>query len=560
MSLQRQAGGDRLFGLVRGSARAPYTSMVFLTTSAAGTVSSFRGSCTCPIRVNCKHTVALALIALWTPEGSDEAGLGGADIGSSAPGWEELLTAVVGSDSSATRDYDDWYDGPGRGVSYDEPVVALQFELITPPARWRPEHLTGPRLVMRPVTRGKRGGWVRQGVSWSSVSPAGLGQRRADREHLRLLGELATMDASGYGGYGGYDGRAQTLHLDTVPTRRVWDLLAEAGSIGLPFVLAGDGAGEVTLSTEPATMSVDVTRDEEGELVVAPVVVAGEERPLDGGHLLIGAPAHGIAWWRGNGDPETSAEADGLWLARLSAPVDDGIRRLIGGGGLRIPPADEDRFVATYLSALRERVAVTSSDGAVTVPEPEPPRLQLRVTPDEGHRVSVRWHWSYALGDVVRREPLWSPGRRTAGRDADLEAATLAAVGQLVERHRSLYEYWQGGLRLAEDATLDHLAAARFVAELLPRLIELDGVDVDITDPLPDYREVDEEPVIEIDGGQSSDGRDWFDLAVTVTVDGEDVPFEPLFVALSTGQSPSSCWRAAPTSASTGLGYGSSPS
>jgi SNF2 family DNA or RNA helicase len=57
-----------------------------------------------------------------------------------------------------------------------------------------------------------------------------------------------------------------------------------------------------------------------------------------------------------------------------------------------------------------------------------------------------------------------------------------------------------------------------------------------VTEPLPDYREVHEDPVIAIDGGQSADGRDWFDLAVTVTIDGEDVPFESLFVALSTGQ------------------------
>ncbi len=39
-------------------------------------------------------------------------------------------------------------------------------------------------------------------------------------------------------------------------------------------------------------------------------------------------------------------------------------------------------------------------------------------------------------------------------------------------------------------------------------------------------------PVVSL-GGSPSDDRDWFDLSVTVTVEGEDVPFAELFVALA---------------------------
>jgi superfamily II DNA or RNA helicase len=529
ISLQRQADGGRLFGLVQGSGRAPYTAIVFLSHAADGSLYGFRGSCTCPVITNCKHAVALALVGLAPPVVSE------APTSPPKPAWEELLAAVVAGESESFHEASEWYEGLGRALPGDEPIVALQLELITPPARFRPEHRTGPRLVMRPVTRGKGGGWVRQGVTWSSVSPT-LGGPRADPQHLRLLSELATMDASGYGGYGGYDGRAQTLHLDTVPTRRVWDLFAEAGTLGLPLVLAGKGNGAVNLSADAATLSVDVSRDGD-ELVVTPVVTAGDERPLDGGFLLIGTPAHGIAWWRGHGDAETSVAADGLWLARLSAPVDDGIRRLVEGGGLRIPAEDEDRFVASYLSALRERVDVSSRDSSVTVPEPEPPQLRLRLSPTEEHRITVEWSWDYVLGEVTRNEPLWSLRRRALGRDADVEAATLASVVPLIAGHPALHEWWPGGRRIASRTTLDQLSAARFVAETLPSLTELAGVVVDITAPLPDYREVDAEPVIAIDGGESPEGRDWFDLAVTVTIDGEDVPFEALFVALAREQS-----------------------
>jgi superfamily II DNA or RNA helicase len=527
VSIQRQADGGRLFGLVQGSGRAPYTAIVFLSYAADGSLYGFRGSCTCPVTMNCKHAVALALASFAAPEPGDAA----ADATPALPEWERLLTAVVRNEGEAFHDQDRFYEGLGRARLDDEPIVALQFELITPPARYRPEHLTGPRLVMRPVTRGKGGGWVRQGVTWSSVSP-GPGRERADPQHLRLLSELATMDASGYGGYGGYDGRAQTLHLDTVPTRRVWDLFAEARSLGLPLVLAGKDSAAVRLSPEPATLSVDVSRHDE-ELVVTPVVVAGDERPLDGGSLLIGTPAHGIAWWRGHGDPETSAATHGLWLAPLSAPVDDGIRRLVESGGLRVPADDQERFVATYLPGLRERIAVGSSDASVSIPEPEPPVLRLTLSPTEEHRITVEWAWDYAVGETVRVEPLWRPRRQVVGRDAEVESRTLATVEPLVADHPALHEWWPGGRRLASHSTLDQLAAARFVAETLPSLSELAGLVVDVTAPLPDYHEVDAEPVIAIDGGQAPDGRDWFDLAVTVTIDGEDVPFEALFVALS---------------------------
>ena len=51
-----------------------------------------------------------------------------------------------------------------------------------------------------------------------------------------------------------------------------------------------------------------------------------------------------------------------------------------------------------------------------------------------------------------------------------------------------------------------------------------------------DYREAQSEPVVAMAATSRRDNRDWFDLAVTVTVDGEDVPFDLLFVALASGQ------------------------
>ena len=53
---------------------------------------------------------------------------------------------------------------------------------------------------------------------------------------------------------------------------------------------------------------------------------------------------------------------------------------------------------------------------------------------------------------------------------------------------------------------------------------------------VPDYREAVAAPVVSL-GGSGSAENDWFDLTITVTVGGEEVPFSELFIALAEGQS-----------------------
>jgi hypothetical protein len=77
------------------------------------------------------------------------------------------------------------------------------------------------------------------------------------------------------------------------------------------------------------------------------------------------------------------------------------------------------------------------------------------------------------------------------------------------------------------------------MAEVLPRLQEHEQVEVMLTldGRARDYRETDEAPVIRFEAepraGAGFGAQDWFDLAVTVSIDGHQVPFEPLFTALA---------------------------
>ena len=87
----------------------------------------------------------------------------------------------------------------------------------------------------------------------------------------------------------------------------------------------------------------------------------------------------------------------------------------------------------------------------------------------------------------------------------------------------------------AAHALLDGMDAALFVERTLPALEEA-GVEVTVVGELPGYRESVAEPAVAVSATERADTADWFDLHVEVSVEGEQVPFDQLFVALSQGE------------------------
>ncbi len=76
-----------------------------------------------------------------------------------------------------------------------------------------------------------------------------------------------------------------------------------------------------------------------------------------------------------------------------------------------------------------------------------------------------------------------------------------------------------------------------FTTQSLPLLSGQRGLSVEVTGAPADYREASDSLRIGVSADERDGDRDWFDLGITITVEGREVPFADVFVALASGQS-----------------------
>ncbi|CCG04398.1 DEAD/DEAH box helicase [Blastococcus saxobsidens] len=466
------------------------------------------GECSCPVGEDCKHAAAVLIAARNALSGVR------AEV-PPAPVWEQALADLVESAPA----------GPGRGTP-----LGLQFD-IEPAGPGSADAQESVRL--RPVVPGAKGRWIRTGVSWRNLQYDYYSQR--DPAQAAALRELyrthqAADDSPGYH-YGTRD--APVLLEEFGPA--LWPALQRVVDEGVPLLTTR--GRRVRVAGEPGALVVDVCQDGDGDLRVQAVVeLGGGVRVPVGSVRLLGSPPHGAALFAGtDGLPPDVLADDGLVLVPL-ARVPRRVAKLVTTGPLRVSAADRARFLTGFYPALRRALPVRSSDGSVELPEVAPPQLRLDVTHSGGHRARLDWSVLYRTGDDVRRFPLARDAAAAAdpGRDTAEEQRLLRALPAPPER---LLRVWHVGPepRPIPTAEVSGLDTVVLVTELLPRLADV-GVLVEVTGEPPDYRRSEAAPVVQVSATDRED-TDWFDLGVTITVDGEDIPFALLFSALAAGES-----------------------
>ena len=496
------------------------------------------GHCSCAVGVNCAHVAALVIAATdETLQPERESGAPAARR-STLP-WEQSLDSLLGTPRPAGT-ADDADAGPGETGA----PLAIELSLVpnTPEratryaayyTRQEPDEGTSRlRLQARLVTRGRSGAWVAGNLTWSRLDYLLL-RDEYPVAHVRLLHELYALyrasatAKSSYYGYGyAYGGDQRYLELSGCESRQLWPVLEQAHAAGLPLVyprkqglVPPPGTAELRLD-----VTSDVT-DEGTALLIAPVIKTpgGDDAvPL----CFIGTEGHGVVLAdRAQARQSRQPEHARFRLARLAAPVPRQLQQLaLADERLVVPPAGQAAFLSRYYPRLRRMAPVISSDGSFTPPRISEPRLVLGVRYSGAHDVDLRWEWAYQVGDAELRAAVGS--RPAEFRDPAAEARVLAGVDlDLPERARF------------SAATLHGLDTMVFSTEVLPLLSGRDDVRVEVSGRVPDYREAGDSLRIGVSAAELDGEQDWFDLGITVTVEGREVPFAELFVALASGQS-----------------------
>jgi superfamily II DNA or RNA helicase len=483
-------------GEVRGTASEPYEVSLSVARTEGQHLDSLDASCSCPVGYNCKHAVALLL--------ANDSGRPRLTLVPDPPAPRPVIR-------SAPR-FAEW-ERPLRGLLAEPPdaradtvaaAIGLQFELVA--SRSAPGRHGGPPGVrLRPVTYSQAGNWVRTGISWAQLEYYGYGQRLSGRgaEMIGLLKELRALHSASSRSYW-YGGGDEQVWLESIASRRIWDLLGQAQEAGLPLLRTGKEGLPVRLWAQSAEVVLDVVRAGDGVRLEPQVKTRAGRVDMEAA-IPVGTPAHGLVWWE---EAVSAGRTPELHLAPLSQPLTPDIADLVRSRPLLVPPGDAERFERDVYPQLRRRIPLTSSDGSFPLPDVDHgDELVLKITFGDGPRLSLAWSIS-------------TPG-----------SAPAAAAREVVAGTPGLLVPTPWGDRLA-DTELSGMVAVRFVSEVLPSLEEIEGLRVELLGEVPRFQEATEAPVVRVDGEESPSG-DWFDLAVEVSVGGEDVPFQSLFVALA---------------------------
>ncbi|GMA41654.1 DEAD/DEAH box helicase [Mobilicoccus caccae] len=471
--------------------------------SARSGTPTWSSACTCRVGTNCSHAVGVLLgaRALLRELPVDQSPARGGTGDDDTPDWERRL-AVFTVDEPATVDLVE------TGGSKD--VLALEFSA-------RP----GAAITMRPRRRTPGGTWSGQGAQWTDLREP----HRRISEAQRLA--FVAIERANPARLSKFDGPHATLSLETMGLE-VWSLLRRLVATGVPLLMA-DGR-EVRLSDSEITVSMHLDTSEDGGLVLRPAAFRpddeGEQR-LDGMIRPVGDPAHGVS----------VAGSHLVTLGPLTGELPPGAGHLLRDPRpVRIPEADTLRFFTGHLPALRRSMPVRTSE-SVKIPTVQPPRLRLTATYKEAHHTWLDWAWLYPVGEetkVVRLADHSMPGFRQL--ESEQAVIDVLAGGPLGERP-GLLPTIAGRSRLSSPVSLVGMGAATFTENCLPWLEDCDEVDVVIVGEVPEYGPALSDPVIHVTLDERSEERDWFDLDVTITVDGENVPVSEVIRGLVRGDS-----------------------
>ncbi|MHA7291572.1 DEAD/DEAH box helicase [Arthrobacter sp. MDT3-24] len=546
-----------LKGKVQGARGAPYRTKASFKTGINGLRLEW-GDCSCPMAYNCKHVAALLLeissgpameqlplIAIPSTAARTAAPTKlrpPAPMKTAPAPWQRQLDSLLHPQPTPRNTA--FNSGPGPITATTLQLgVQLDLQETAPGRTWSQQGLNDPwvnqsasaiSLTARPVKLGVKGKWVTGQLRWDTFGRShyyGYQREEFRPEQVRWMRTFAAVYA-----IEGSQATSTHLPLDQFNSPLLWQLLAEARDVGVALVAAK--SGDAVVIHDPVSVSLDL-RDHDGGLRLAPHVAlsGGTNSPDHRAMGMIGQPGHGVFWWDSSTGPGTTTAPRGFHLAPSVSPVPEALRPLIRHRTeLLVPTSARSSFLGASFPQLAQATDVVSSDSSVDLPQILPPELVLTAT-HESPTLQIQWHWEYTSAGTVTRQPL--PDASNGYRNHAFEDQLLAQMAGVLAPFPSAWQEQfpdnpSGHPGSTEPTLLRGVAAARFTNDALPLLEQLEHVRVVITGPAPDYSELTDSPLVSVSTKGTDDG-DWFDLGVTVTLGGEDIPFDLLFRALAAG-------------------------
>jgi superfamily II DNA or RNA helicase len=506
---------------VRGSGRNVYDVVVGCITQPNDSLLPVSSSCSCPVEVRCKHAAAVLIELLHNRNR-----LKPADVG-----WRTGIRALLPQ--------------PEPVSSSGTIALALLFEIKQQRhgghygSRPATETFLSVRIGAPSLTGNGR--WAMNRVSWQDIVGKTRQSGQITSTHKDTLQTLWSLyAANNRSDYYDYYGTASMIKLDRFASNRLWSLLDEARSAGIPLLTTANGNPPIHFGSACA-IELGISEQASGDLQLAPqFVVDGRAAPKALQLRLIGDPPIGAYWSQG---PAYSLKQHELYLGRFAEPPNGTLLKAFRDkASLDIPAADKEEFSRAYFPQIARRNPVnTERVTSIKLETPEPPKLYLAVGRAKPHGVRTHIGFAYQEDGKQTIMPYHTEGGSAIIRDAATERRLVDKLSARVAGNPAWFEEIPSTADgaatqvLRPDITLHGLDAVHFITEAVPEFQKSKDTIMYIDPNVPDYRELEGAPSIsyEVTKRDGSGSQDWFNLGIEVTVGDVTIPFEPLFAALA---------------------------
>jgi superfamily II DNA or RNA helicase len=484
--------------------------------------------CDCPVGDFCKHAVALLLTAATDAQPSDP------------DQWRTVLAKVL--DEMAVSPAD-------AGTP-----VGLEFSLTA-----ATRYLPGGMVSLRPVTIGKRGTWIKSGLSWQRFFYDTQAREFNRHQYLAVRELAAALQRSGPAFYG------QALMIN-IASSALWPRLVAAQDAGVAMVADKSSGLRAVELIKNAQLRLDFATDDAGGAIMSAMLLVDGECTDPSGVTLIGRSApHGM-----------HQVADGVLRLGSFDPVPGPamLDLIANDRKVHIPAESVDEVAVSVLPRLAHAAPVEVEEGLFTPPAITGP-LPVLTVKMTGTGARAYWSIRYDINDKHHDFDPDSTPQPTGYRDTAAEEAAWQRAAPALRVvatashswHRQAAQHIKQRMARVPDAaavaelhaiydagdttaavvaasiatlrgtvSLTAPEAAVLCAEILPGVDCPGDFAIEIDGSAPDFRAAQTEPQLAFGSGEGEvEHTDWFDLNITVQVDEHNVPLPEVITELTAG-------------------------